>query len=54
MAGPTSLMQQIYGNHGIRNEHMNTQTVTSLKVKARRVRKVRRVKMVRTRKAVLI
>ena len=51
MAGPASLMQQIHGNHGIRNQHMNMQTVTSLKVKAR---KVRRVKMVKTRKVVLM
>ena len=35
MAGPASLMQQIHGNRGIRNQHM----VTSLEVKARKVRR---------------
>ena len=52
MSGLASPMQQIHGSHGIRNQHMSMQTVTSLK--AKKIRKVRRVKMVKTRKAVLM
>ena len=51
MVGQASQMQQIHGNHGIRNQPMSLQKVTNLKVEARKVRKVRRLRMVETRKA---
>ena len=51
MVGQASQMQQIHGNHGIRNQPMSLQKVTNLKVEARKVRKVRRLRMVKTRKA---
>ena len=35
MAGRVSQTQQIHGSHGIRNQHMSTQRVISLKVQAR-------------------
>ena len=43
--------QQIHA-HRIRNPHMSRYNATSLKVKARKVAKVRRANMVKTRKAV--
>ena len=43
-AGQVSQKQQTHGSQGIRNQRMSMQKVTSLKVKARKVRKVRREK----------